>query len=375
MRIYVGCVGCEQRMLEAQRIIDYLCLNSLEFTTKPGLASLAIVFTCGIDPIAQKESIEHLRWVMNSATDCDLVIAGCLPFMNSTAVSEFSPIANISPRSLHRMDTILKTRVSIPFSKVPTANRSCFDRAPSNGESYREKYDAAKAGFKIVINRGCLSKCAYCPLRRVLGSLESEPVDRILEQVQKGERAQEPTVMLLGGDVGAYGRDIGTDFPTLLHAVLNIGENFQIYIHDYNMQWLLNDLSTFINVLRTNATRVGACSIPIQSGSDKILRNMRRNYTRSEAIKAMCDIKEASPNTGLGTHIIIGFPGESEIDFADTCDFLTTAPLDFVSCFAYVDHIGADSYNLPGKVPRSLVTERIERLLSIHGEKIKLYGV
>jgi tRNA A37 methylthiotransferase MiaB len=121
------------------------------------------------------------------------------------------------------------------------------------------------------------------------------------------------------------------------------------------------DLELKIEQLKLNKQKLGAWCFPIQSGSDAVLKRMRRPYRISDVLSVLKRLKTEVPEMQIGTHFIIGFPGETEEDFQKTLDFFNKAPLDFLNVFRYTDHIRAESHGFSDKISESIIIERENR--------------
>ena len=180
--------------------------------------------------------------------------------------------------------------------------------------------------------------------------------------------------MLVGGDTGAYGIDLNLSFPFLLKQIISKTTINKLYIHDLNVRWIMHDLDQFIQVLSEDILcKVRILSIPIQSGSDKILKLMNRKYTSDDIVKIFSIIKNIRPDIRLSTHIIVGFPSEDENDFNTTISLLNNLPIDFISCFPYSEHIESKSFNLYPKIHPIVTNKRIKQLSELFPGKIKVY--
>jgi tRNA-2-methylthio-N6-dimethylallyladenosine synthase len=124
-----------------------------------------------------------------------------------------------------------------------------------------------------------------------------------------------------------------------------------MFIHDFNVNWLINDLDSYGEVLAEveRIRKIEAINFPIQSGSDRILSLMRRPYNATDAVAALESVRKVAPSIALGTHVIIGFPSEAEADFQSTICVLDTVAFDFVTCFAYSEHQTTDSAHIVPK--------------------------
>jgi|FLOH01.1.fsa_nt_gi threonylcarbamoyladenosine tRNA methylthiotransferase CDKAL1 len=372
MKAYVSCVGCEQRELDSQRVINYLKKNELDITNNPANADYLFIVTCGVDLNSQKTSLQSIQTINNQmSASAKLIIGGCLPDINPLSLKQFNVYHTFSPQTIDTLDKVLNFPISI--SDIDFPNTSVFDTQNTlTNQTSRERFEQAKNGYKVVIADGCLGECSYCAIKEATGKLNSRPLETLVTQFKIGIENQEPTIMLMAGDTGSYGRDINSDFHSLLKEITSIKGNSQIYIHDFGVNWLIRDISKFLQIFDSAEERklFGGITFPIQSGSNRILRRMRRQYEISQTIDALNQLGKYSFD--IGTHIMVGFPGETEQDFNETISLLDQVKFDFITCFPYSETPVAESASLDKKVDLETVKRRIEKLQTIFQEKIKV---
>ena len=372
---FVENTGCEQRNIEAERVRRYLQANGFHLVCQPNQADLLVVVTCAVDKRNEAESIALLRNVShNKPPTSKLVVGGCLPSISPEAVAPLAD-ATFSPRTLENLDAVLGSAVRVPIADVAEPHMIAATPLPAQSawrSRVRAEYEEAKRGYIIRINHGCLLSCSYCVIRLATGRLESVDIGSIEAAFELAVTQGEPTIMLVGGDTGAYGLDIGLDFATLLRRLLRYKGNHRIYIHDFNANWLLRGLGDIERVLRSGSERLRAISIPVQSGSDRILKRMRRPYRADDVVAALNVLRKSAPNLLLGSHIIVGFPGETADDFQKTLVFLQQVDFDFVTCFRYSEHPAAPSAKYDGKVPEDEKHKLLELLRELLGDSAQI---
>jgi MiaB/RimO family radical SAM methylthiotransferase len=379
MKVFIDCLACEQRKLDAQRVIDYLKANKIKLTDSPKGADKIIMITCAVDTANETANLNRIIELKNQARSSKLIIGGCLPFINQEAIRKFDIEAIFSPRNLESLDQIFHPQY-FKMADIPYPTYSKFDNKLSSGNknlSPREEYDLAKNGYRIKIDEGCLGDCTYCVIKRATGSLISVPPDEIVKQFKKAVKRKGKTITLMGGDTGAYGMDINYRFYKLLSDLISVNGSFKVYIHDFNVRWIIQDLDKYMEMFAKNEKlcKIKIANIPIQSGSNKILSAMKRHHTSEEAITAIQSVRKINPSMILGTHVIIGFPGEEDRDFDDTMDMLHTLNFDFFSCFEYSENYLAASAKLINKVDKQTIDQRMKKMQNQFRNKVKIYRI
>ena len=371
MKAFVQCVGCEQRHLDAQRVRAFLVGNGAAMVDEPAIADVVVLVTCAVDTRNENASVEVLRRLGEQKQPAaQLIVGGCLPDISPLRLSVAPVARTFSPRSLERLDALFEPELKTPMAQVGDGNTTGCAPKPWRSKlpaPAREIYDRAKSGFTIRLNHGCLLSCSYCVIRLATGRLESISATVIEAQFQEAIRRAEPTVMLVGGDTGAYGRDLGSSLPELLRALLACGGDQRLFVHDLNANWLVRDLKGYAALFSAECARLQALCIPVQSGSDRVLRQMRRPYKTADVLRALRLIRTLAPHILLGTHLIAGFPGETKKDFEQTLALVREFPFDFATCFRYSEHASATAAKIEPKVEEADKLVRLELLRAVMG--------
>ena len=367
----VHSIGCEQRHLDARRVQAWLTANGATLVDDPGAADVVVIVTCAVDTRNEEASTAALRRLGQlKRASAKLVVGGCLPSISPHRLA-VAPVAfTFSPRSLERLEELWGPLLQVPLARIPDHNTPSLEDMPTRVPllgTPREIYDRAKCGFTIRLNHGCLLGCSYCVIRLATGRLKSVPGELIEAQFQEAIRRAEPTVMLVGGDTGAYGRDLGNNLPQLLQALLARGGEQRLFVHDLNANWFVKDLQSYATLFRGDCAQLQALCIPVQSGSDRILRLMRRPYKTADVIRALGLTRALAPHILLGTHLIAGFPGETKEDFAQTLALVREFPFDFVTCFRYSEHPSASAAKIRPKIGEDEKLARLELLRTTLG--------
>lgn len=364
-RVYIWSNGCEQRNLEKEYFRQVAKKNDDEVVTTCTKADVALIITCCVSNVATQKAIEEIKNCIDE--NVNTVVYGCLPGIKREWLTDYK-IHNFAVYQRDKLIQDMKWEKLVPFPCLADGDIPCQSL---NEKSPREKFDRVKKAKKIVIADGCLNKCAYCVIHFATGRLMSRSIPDIVEE---WNRIVEPNdcIMLMAGDTGAYGMDNGTNLPALLRILQKQSKHAEIYLHDLNIRWMKGYLNEFCKVLQSG-NKIKGMTMPIQSGSNKILCSMNRHYTVEDIRTCFNRIHGVDKTLILGTHVIIGYPGESEKDFEETVGLLWELPLDFISCFPYSEHEKAASAKIFPKVCKELVNKRMEILASLFGRKLKIY--
>ena len=225
-----------------------------------------------------------------------------------------------------------------------------------------------KYSFKCGINimYGCNNFCSYCIVPYVRGRERSRKQEDILNEIKQVVNDGVVEVMLLGQNVNSYGNDLSAEnkisFPELLSNVCDIEGLKRVRFMTSHPKDFSDEL---IEVMKTHDKICRQVHLPVQSGSNEILKKMNRKYTREHYLSLIEKIKKDLPDVSLSTDIIVGFPQESEKDFEDTLDLIEKVNFDNVFTFKYSKRTGTKAATMDGQVDEKVVDERFDRLLKL----------
>src|SRR4029077_9680187 len=214
----------------------------------------------------------------------------------------------------------------------------------------------------VQVSMGCNSVCSYCIVPAVRGRETSRRPGDVVAEVERlaGEGVRE--VMLLGQNVNSYGRDVGSSFAELLRAVDAVDGVERIRFTSPHPKDFRRD------VIAAMAECIAVCEhahLPLQSGSSRVLKAMRRTYSRERYLRLVDDLRAAIPDLALTTDIIVGFPGETEDEFEETVSAVEEGGYDGAFTFVYSPRQGTEAASMDEQVPEELKRERIERLIEV----------
>jgi tRNA-2-methylthio-N6-dimethylallyladenosine synthase len=214
----------------------------------------------------------------------------------------------------------------------------------------------------VQVSMGCNSVCSYCIVPAVRGREISRRPGEILAEVERLAREGVREVTLLGQNVNSYGRDVGSSFAELLRAVDSVEGIERIRFTSPHPKDFRRD------VIAAMAECVAVCEhahLPLQSGSTRVLKAMRRTYSRERYLKLVGELRLAIPDLALTTDIIVGFPSETESDFAETLEVVEEVGFDGAFTFVYSPRAGTEAAAMDEQVPDDVKRERIERLVEV----------
>ncbi len=212
----------------------------------------------------------------------------------------------------------------------------------------------------VQVSMGCNSVCSYCIVPAVRGREISRRPGELLAEVEQLAAAGVREVTLLGQNVNSYGRDVGSSFAELLRAVDAVAGVERIRFTSPHPKDFRRD------VIAAMADCAAVCEhahLPLQSGSSRILKAMRRTYSRERYLRLVAELRAAIPDLAVTTDIIVGFPGETDDDFRETLEVVEEVGFDGAFTFVYSPRAGTEAAAMPDQVPEEVKRERIERLV------------
>lgn len=374
MKTFFLCaLGCPRRGIDSQKIYNYLETNGMEFTEDYAHADLIVISTCAFVKDREDQSLQAIQYYRAArAKHSKMVVAGCLSRISPESIKEYDDLAFLSPRELDDFDRLIDAQV--PFKDIPEPNKiyshplfpGISDLRPQKAKTrlnrrLDEDYEREDL-YTIRIARGCTGNCSYCAIKFAAGRLESKPVEAVLAEFKNGLAQGYDHMTLVAGDTGCYGVDIGTDVVELLSRMFDVNGTYKLVIKEFNAQWLIKYHARLEKLLLKHFDKIDYMIIPVQSASNRILRLMNRPYKIEDVRRCLHSLKSKIPALRITTHIMAGFPGETEADFQQSLDFIKEFEFPYVDIYGYEDRPNTQAGRLPDKVPEEVIDSRIKIL-------------
>lgn len=371
--------GCPRSKVDTALLFEYFRVNGWRLTNKLRSADLILLGGCGFSTFAEEKTVKFLSIAMKrKKKDAPLVVYGCLPGINPERLrKDFSAVIPMSRPDLGKLDGMIGANIKLDDVKeintigdsMRAANKSFtwseklrVTAGLSKGFPYKayiytylgrgpKMLEATDSGvFNIRVARGCMEDCAYCAIKFASGKLRSKPPESVIREFRSGLSEGFKTFSLIAEDVGAYGQDIGSNIAELVREILDHDGDYRLMWTDFHPKWLTQYAPELLDAVAKHPERMAYAGFPIQSGSRNVLRSMKRSYDVGEAESVMSALKKMCPNMCLATHVLLGFPGETEEDFRETVKFVENVGFDYVEVYEYSDRPGVEAVDLPDKV-------------------------
>ena len=362
-KLYIKTFGCQMNEYDSSRMADLLCAShGYAATDDPADADLVLLNTCSVREKAQEKVFSQLgQWRMIKQRKPELVIGvgGCVASQEGAMIMQRAPYVDLvfGPQTLHRLpallDQVMQKRqraVDISFPEIEK-----FDCLPP------PRVDGVKAFVSIM--EGCSKYCSFCVVPYTRGTEFSRPFDDVIDEIHHLAQRGVREVNLLGQNVNGYRgarHDRGVvDFAELLHYVVCLDGIDRVR---YTTSHPIDFTDQLVAAHAEIPELVGHLHLPVQSGSDRILRLMKRGYSARDYLNWIDKIKTARPGISLSSDFIIGFPGESDDDFAATMDLIEQVNYDQSFSFIYSPRPGTPAAQLPDDVPMLVKKQRLQVL-------------
>ncbi len=362
-KLFILTTGCQMNEYDSDKMADVLIAShAMELTELPEEADVLLLNTCSIREKAQEKVFSLLgRWrkIKQKRPDVVIGVGGCVASQEGEAIQKRAPYVDIvfGPQTLHRLPELLnksrsgvKRVVDISFPEIEK-----FDALPE------PRAEGPKAFVSVM--EGCSKYCTFCVVPYTRGEEISRPVQGVLDEIIALAEQGVREVNLLGQNVNAYRGEMEggelADFALLLHFVAGIDGIDRIrYTTSHPIEFTDELVDAFADIPEL----VSHLHLPVQSGSDQVLAWMKRGHTRNDYLATMAKVKAARPGISLSSDFIIGFPGETDQDFADTMDLIEQVGFDFSYSFIYSARPGTPATDLPDDTSKETKKQRLKIL-------------
>jgi len=333
-KIFVEAYGCSASFADSEMISGLIVNGGHTLATDSTDSDLNLIVTCSVKDTTANKMMHRIK----SLKAKPLIVAGCLPKAEQSNVEKFTGNASLlGPNSLGKTLDVINSTLS------------------GRKQIALEDSDLSKVGLpKVRLNptvgiveiaSGCMSECTFCQTKLSKGDLSSYRLGDIVRQVETEIKEGCKEVWLTSTDNGCYGFDIGTDLPTLVNLVSEIQEDFMIRVGMMNPMYMPRIKQELIESY-DNDKVFKFLHLPVQSGSDKVLNDMKRGHTSQTFREIVKRTKDRFENFTISTDIIVGFPSETEEDFQKTISLLDETKPDVVNLSKYSARPGTDAAEL-----------------------------
>jgi ribosomal protein S12 methylthiotransferase len=350
-------LGCPKALVDSERIITRLRAEGYELARKHDGADLVIVNTCGFLDSAKQESLSAIGEAM--AENGKVIVTGCMGAEPEQIEQAYPGVLSITKPQQYEsvLDAVHRA--------LPPAHNPHLDLVPPQGIKLTPRHYAY-----LKISEGCNNRCSFCIIPKLRGDLVSRSADDVLREAARLVKAGVKELLVISQDTSAYGvdlkyaasqwkdREVRAKFVDLARELGEFGIWVRLqYVYPYPH---VDDVIP----LMSEGKILPYLDIPFQHASPEILRAMRRPAAQDKTLARIARWREQCPELAVRSTFIVGFPGETDADFAYLLDWLEEAEIDRVGCFKYEPVAGAASNALPGAVPDDVKRHRYDALMA-----------
>ncbi len=360
-KYFIQTFGCQQNEADSERLAG-LC-EAMGYTRAdvPADAKLILVNTCAIREHAEKKALSIIgqyKHIKDADPDVIIGVGGCMVTQEARATKlkmSYPYVAfTFDTGAIHQIPSLVQNALNKGTRKFVLSNEwTIAEGLPIKRTSKHMAW--------LSIMYGCNNFCSYCIVPYVRGRERSRRAEDILEEAKMLIDDGAKDITLLGQNVNSYAGGDGCDIAELLHRIAALDGDFRLRFMTSHPKDASDRL---IEAMATEEKIVKHFHLPVQSGSNAILREMNRKYTAEAYLEKIAKLRAAVPDVSITSDIIVGFPGETEEDFEGTLDMLKAARYDMIFSFIYSPRNGTPAARMENPVPHEVSTARFERLLA-----------
>ncbi len=308
--------------------------------------------------------IGKLENIKRKKEDFIIGVGGCMAQVDKDDILKDKPLVDfvIGTSNLYKIGDVVK-KVERKYAKRDFIEEE-FKDFPEGLPIYRE----TGVNAWVTIIRGCNNFCTYCIVPYTRGrEISRRPAD-ILKEIDEIVSLGYKEVTLLGQNVNSYGHDLKDESINFAKLLKIVAERYPSLWVNFITSHPKDFSDELIEVITTHKNITRYIHLPVQAGSNRILKRMNRRYTREDYIKLIEKIRKAIPDVSISTDVMVGFPGETEEEFQETLELFRRVRFDSAFTFIYSDRKGTQAYNFPDKIPENVKKDRIERLISLQNK-------
>ena len=354
-------LGCKLNFAETSTISRSFPEDKFERVPANSKADIYVINTCSVTDVADRKCRQAIKKFASISPEAFIAVVGCYAQLKPQEISSI-PGVDLVLGTNEKFDIAGYVR-DVEKKKIAEVHSCSTFSADSFNQSYSVG-DRTRSFLKV--QDGCDYGCSYCTIPLARGQSRNPEVYTVIDEAEKIARTGVKEIVITGVNIGDFGKSTGETFAGLLQQLTKIQgiERYRISSIEPN---LLTD--EIIDMTMRNEKILPHFHIPLQSGSNKILRLMRRRYTRDIFASRIAMIRKKIPLAGIGADVIVGFPGETQEDFEDTFSFLEEMPLSYLHVFSFSERPDTVAEKLPEKVLPAIKERRSKRLIELSEKK------
>ncbi len=363
-KFYICTFGCRCNQADSASIGERLDSRSMRQTARPEEADLIVVNSCTVTRRSDQQVRQAVRKLHRENPQAKLVVTGCYAQRDPEALARIPGVSLVvGNREKDRLDEFLvegqTLSGAIIWTPVEQSAKNTFPLTAQAGGRTRPF---------LKLQDGCDARCAYCIVPSVRGPGRSAAPDAVVREMERLVGLGYQEIVLTGVNLGAYGCRLNPPvaLTELLRRIFRIPGLGRLRLSSIEPMRVGTDLT---DLAREQPAFAPHFHIPLQSGSDRILRKMRRPYRAGRYLDLVGSIREKLPGAAIGTDVLVGFPGETDEDFEATYRLVESSPLTYMHVFPFSAREGTAAFDMPERVPPQAARERARLLRALSREK------
>lgn len=345
--------GCQMNLHDSEIVAGQLAVLGYDMTPDPAVADAVFVNTCTVRESAKSRGLSRLRslsGLKRKNPKMFLAVMGCVASEEKEALR----------RSMPFLDAVIPTDRVTQIAKYLNAESADFG-AFLNADTPKLRFSSFKAW--VTIMTGCNMDCTYCIVPMTRGRERSRPLKDVLAEVERLAASGYREITFLGQTVNNYGEELGDPRATFLNLLIETDRRFPAGRVRFLSPHPAKITPELIDAWPRMTSLCEHLHLPVQSGSDRVLRRMKRFYRRDDVARKVDALRRAVPGIAITTDLIVGFPGETEEDFRETLSLCETVQFDDAYMYIYSPRADTAAVKLDGAVPYDVARERHTRLV------------
>lgn len=359
-------LGCKLNFAETSTISRSFPEDKFERVAASSKADIYVINTCSVTDAADKKCRQAIKRFITLSPGAFIAVVGCYAQLKPQEIS-----------SIPGVDLVLGTNekfdISDYLSNLEKKKKAeVFSYDLSSTDDFNASFslgDRTRSFLKV--QDGCDYGCSYCTIPRARGKSRNPEIDSIIREAELIASRGLKEIVITGVNIGDFGKSTGDSFTVLLKELIKVPGIERYRISSIEPNLLTDEL---IDFAAANEKILPHFHIPLQSGSDKILKLMRRRYTTDIFAGRVGKVLNKIPFAGIGADVIVGFPGETASDFEDTCLFLKSLALSYLHVFTFSERPDTPATSFPGKVPLKEKEQRSKALIALSHEKNTIFN-
>lgn len=358
MKFKIITLGCKVNTYESNSISDTLLANGYEKALDDRQADIVIINTCTVTNTANNKSLKMIRHAIRNNRDAIIIVTGCSAQVYHKQIMEIDGVSII-------IGTVGKSQILKYIEEYKKDKEQIIDVKNNTNILFEEmklnNFDKTRAFVKI--QDGCNNFCSYCIIPFTRGSVRSRNKDEIINEIKTLINYGHHEIVLTGIHTGNYGEEFDNyDFASLLSDLVKIQGLDRLRISSIEVTEL-ND--RVLSILEKEKVLVSHLHIPLQAGTDKILKAMNRKYDTKYFKEKIDKIRTIRPDISISTDVIVGFPGETEEDFIESMDFINSMKFSKIHVFPYSKREGTKAATFDNQVDEKVKKDRARLLIKL----------